>query len=133
MPRELELECRDVPTGLATDERAAADPVTCEPAERLACLGADDTVDLDTRASLKAADRFRGRGASDPVDRAPVEPMRTQTDLEGGDARAGRGALGGCERRDENKGQCKKRPDSHGGRPFSPWSMRSLDSEHVFV
>jgi hypothetical protein len=130
---QLELERGHVPTCLTDQQWPAAQGVPREAAERPPRLRTDDAVDGDASVDLEAADRLRGRRALDPVDRAGIEPTRVQTDLEGGHARIGRGALGGGESRGEDEGQYEKRPDAHWGRPFSSWRFGSLDCEQVFV
>src|SRR5204862_7912030 len=84
---ELELQRRDVPAGLPEPERAAAEPVAREAAQRAACLGADDAVDREAGVRLQPPDRLLRRRAREPVDRARIEPARVQADLEGGYAR----------------------------------------------
>jgi len=110
---EPELQRRDVPTRLPDLEPAGSEPVACEAAEGLARLRADDAVDRDVRPLLKAANRLRGFGSADPVDRALVEPMRMQADLEGGDARIGRRGAGSDGRGDKDQGQSEERPGMH--------------------
>src|SRR2546430_6915775 len=87
---ELELKRGDVPAPLPEAKLAAADPGSREAAESLARLRPDDAVDRDVGPLLEATDRLRGSTPADPVDRAAVEPVRMQADLEGGDARIGR-------------------------------------------
>ena len=90
-----------------------------EPAERASGLRSGDAVDGDVRPFLEPADRLCGRRTVEPVDRAPVEAMRTQADLEGGDARIGcRGARG--EGRDgKDQGQSEERSGKHGRTVFA--------------
>src|SRR6266545_5386612 len=127
--RQLKLERGDVPTRLADLERPAAEPVAGEATEGLTRLRADDAVDREVGAGLEAADRLRGCGAGDPVDRTLVEPVRVQADLKGGNARLGRRGTGGEGRRGEDEGQHEERPDAH-GRPFSSWRFGSLDGKY---
>jgi len=111
---EPELERRDVPAFLAEVELASPQPVAREAAEGLARLRADDPVDRDVGALLEAANCLRGARPGEPVDRALVEPMRTQADLKGGDARIGRRGAGGDGRGGKDQGQSKERPGTHG-------------------
>ena len=111
---EPELQRRDVPALVAELELAGPEPVACEAAEGLARLRADDAVDRDVGALLKAANRLRGARPGEPVDRALIEPMRAQADLKGGDARIGRRGAGGDGRGGKDQGQSKERPGTHG-------------------
>jgi hypothetical protein len=87
VPREEELERGDVPAGHAPAQGTAADAVAGEAPERAAGARADDPVGGEARAALEMQDGApRGR-AADPVDRAPVEAVRPERDLERGDAR----------------------------------------------
>src|SRR5439155_4424122 len=90
-----ELQRRNVPAFVADLELAGAEPVAGEAAERFAGLRAGDPVDRDVGTLLEAANRLRCAGPADPVDRALIEPMRVQADLEGGHARIGRRGAGG--------------------------------------
>ena len=109
-----ELQGRDVPALVAELELAGPQPVACEAAEGLARLRADDAVDGDVGALLKAANRLCGTRSGEPVDRALIKPMRAQADLKGGDARIGRRGAGGDRRGGEDQGQSKERPGTHG-------------------
>ena len=85
-----------------------------EAAEGASGLRTDDAVDRDVGALLKFANRLRRRRAVEPVDRAGVEAVRTQADLEGGDARIGRRGAGGEGRGGKDQGQSEKRSGTHG-------------------
>ena len=111
---EPELQRGDVPTCLPVQELAAAESVTREATECAARLRPDDTVDREVGPLLEAANRLRGAGPGEPVDRALIEPMRAQADLKGGDARIGRRGAGGDGRGDKDQGQSKERPGTHG-------------------
>ncbi len=111
---ELELQGGDVPTRLPEQELAAPEPVAREAAEGLARLRPDDAVDREVGALLETANRLRGAAPADPVDRALVQPVRTQADLEGGDARIGRRGAGGDGRGDKDQGQSEERSGTHG-------------------
>ena len=90
-----------------------------EPAERSSGLRPDDAVDCDVRPLLEPADRLRRSRAVEPVDRADVKAVRTQADLEGGDARIGRRAARGEGRDGKDQGQSKERSGMHGRTVFA--------------
>ena len=69
-----------------------------EPAERVSRLRAGESVDRDLRALLELPDRNRRPGSGDAVDRALVEPVRAQSDLQ----RRNRGVADDAARRRRN-------------------------------
>jgi hypothetical protein len=90
-----------------------------EPAERTPGLRPDDTVDRDVRTLLKPANCLRRCRAVEPVDRTVIEAVRTQADLEGGNARIGRRGAGSERCDDKDQGQSEKRPGMHGRTVFA--------------
>src|SRR5438105_3667405 len=78
-----------------------------EAAERAPGLRSGDAVNGDPRPALKEAHGMSGARPGDPVDRTPVEPVRSQPDLESGDARAPRSGVGfrGCGHGEEEERQ----------------------------
>ena len=79
----------------------------------------DDDWYRDVRPFLEPADRLCGRRTVEPVDRAPVEAMRTQADLEGGDARIGCRGARGKGRDGKDQGQSEERSGKHGRTVFA--------------
>ena len=87
---EAELQRRDVPALHAGLERPRSQAGATELAERPSGLGPDDPVDRDLRADLDRAHGVLGLRADQPVDRAVVDAVRAQRNLERGDARISR-------------------------------------------
>src|SRR4029450_2071286 len=115
---------RPAPALVTEVERAAGEPRLREASERLAGLRSDDPVDDEMGAFLQTPDRAGGRGAVDPVDRAPVEAMRMQADLQGSHGRVPRGSLGGGGDRCESQhGQSQQRSGTHGRTVFAMYLL----------
>ena len=107
---QKELEGGDVPAPVSAAHNAAAERRPAAPPERVAGLGAGDTVDRQVVLGLKAADRTDRLRSRDPIDRAPVEVLGLERDLERGDVPAAHGA-GGGRRRERQRRDGKRRND----------------------
>ena len=81
MESELELQRGHVPAGEPPAERPRSEPMSRETAERSPRLRPRDAVDADPGMPLQPANRARGGGAANAVDRAGVEPVGAERDL----------------------------------------------------
>ena len=99
MPRERELQLGHVPAGHSGREGAGAEDVPREASQGAARLRADDAVGGQTVKTLKADYGGSRHRSGDTVDRAPVDVVVAQRDLQRGDGRATGGV--GARRPDE--------------------------------
>src|SRR5437868_5647434 len=105
VPRERELELRDIPAGIAGRKVARSQDVPREAAEGAASPGAGDAVRRQPVAALEADHGRSRRPSGDPVDRASVDVMVAERHLERRDSRTAGGVRGrgghegaGCDR-----------------------------------
>ena len=66
-------------------------------AERAPGRRPEDAVGVESLAGLEAAQAAVVAGPAEPVDRAAVDALRAQRDLQRGHARTGSGSGRGCE------------------------------------
>jgi hypothetical protein len=86
--REQPLQRRDVPAARIGVDHARAEPVAAPPAQRAARARPGDPVHDKSAPGLKPPHSFPRRRSADAVDRAAVQPLRAQRDLERGGAAA---------------------------------------------
>jgi hypothetical protein len=82
---EHELEYGDVPAERADTQETASQPRPSVPAERCTGPRAEDPVDDEAAPALKGPHGLLRLGPEQAVDRACVEAMRTEADLERAD------------------------------------------------
>ena len=121
MGAELELQCGDIPAGVAPAHRATAVRRTAGAPERAARGGSGDTVSGEARTPLDRANSRDRAGAADAVDSASVGARGAQGDLQRGDV----GAPGGAGRR--------RGATQHGERgEQSKWTCTGTDDSPAF-
>ena len=112
---ELELERRDIPSDRADLERTLTEQRVPQLPERAPRLRTDAAVGDETLASLKGHDRTLSDRSLDPVNRPGVEPLRSQRNLEGGNA-CGRGAGRSGEKQTGERRRRRENETAHGHR-----------------
>ncbi len=113
MPRQQELEHRDVEAEVAGPDDPVAEERAAERAERGARAVVDDSRDGQVRAALRLAHRGEGLRPDQAVDRAAVQAERSKCDLDAGMLRVDVRAGGRCEPTCDDHGR-EEKTNTHG-------------------
>src|SRR5581483_7352004 len=117
LPDEHELEDGDVPAEVAAPEDARAEERTAERAERAAGARVGEACDREPVDPLEGAHGGDRPRSGDRVDRAVVETLRAERDLEAGGLRIAAGGERSGRRRGGDRESCEQDANAHGPGP----------------